>query len=195
MKKAVLFPVIFFAVALADHVLPVCGTAGEKIHHMRGEITAIEPPYDTVVIEVPLEKGPFTVAGPLSEYAVLKKHGESASLVDFVAGDRVDVTWRGTSGGHIIEQMQLLDAKSSVWGKVYQMTGEITAIEPPHSTAVIEVPLEKGMFTVAGPLSEYAVLKKRGASAALTDLASGDKVIVRWRATCQGHIIDEIIAE
>jgi len=193
MKKAVLFPVIFFAVALADYVLPVYGTAGEKIHHMRGEITAIEPP--TVVIEVPLEKGMFTVAGPLSEYAVLKRHGESASLVDFVAGDRVDVTWRGNSGGHIIEQMQLLDAESSVWGKTYQMRGKITVIEPAHSTAVIEVPLEKGMFTVAGPLSEYAVLRNRGASAALTDFVSGDEVIVRWRATGQGHIIDEIIEE
>jgi hypothetical protein len=48
----------------------------------------------------------FTVGGPLSSGAVLKKGNTSASLSDFSEGERVDVKWRSTDKGHVIEMMK-----------------------------------------------------------------------------------------
>ena len=76
--------------------------------------------------------------------------------------------------------------------KIYLMTGKITAINQDRNTVVIEVPLEKGLFTVGGPLSSNAVLKKRGKSARLSDFAVGEQVKVRWRSTEKGHVIEMI---
>lgn len=79
--------------------------AGEKVYLMTGKIAAINQDYNTVVIEVPLEKGLFTVGGPLSSSAVLKKGGKSASLSDFAVGEQVEVRWRSTEKGHVIEMI------------------------------------------------------------------------------------------
>ena len=79
--------------------------AGEKIYLMTGKITVINQDRDTVVIEVPLEKGLFTVGGPLSSNAVLKKRGKSAKLSDFAVGEQVKVRWRSTEKGHVIEMI------------------------------------------------------------------------------------------
>jgi hypothetical protein len=46
--------------------------------------------------------------------------------------------------------------------KIYLMTGKITAINLNSNIVVIEVPLEKGLFIVGGPLSSTATLKKGG---------------------------------
>ncbi|MBW1677629.1 MAG: hypothetical protein JRJ79_13770 [Deltaproteobacteria bacterium] len=72
MKKASCFTVIFLTVVLTICLFGTQGTAGEKIYQMKGEITAIESAYNTVVIEVPMGKRMFTVAGPLSSEAILK---------------------------------------------------------------------------------------------------------------------------
>ncbi|MBW1793597.1 MAG: hypothetical protein JRJ38_04100 [Deltaproteobacteria bacterium] len=106
MKKASCFTVIFLTVVLTICLFGTQGTAGEKIYQMKGEITAIESAYNTVVIEVPMGKRMFTVAGPLSSEAILKRGGQCAGLTDFVVGDQVTVKWRGTDKGHIIEMLK-----------------------------------------------------------------------------------------
>ena len=62
--------------------------------------------YNTVVIEVPVQGRLFTVAGPLSSEAILRKSGRPATLTDFVIGDQVTVKWRATDKGHIIEMLE-----------------------------------------------------------------------------------------
>ena len=106
MKKSGCLIVIFLTVAFITHMFGTQGTAGEKIYQMKGEITAIESAYNTVVIEVPMGKRMFTVAGPLSSEAILKKGGQCVGLTDFVVGDQVTVKWRGTDKGHIIEMLK-----------------------------------------------------------------------------------------
>jgi hypothetical protein len=76
--------------------------AGEKIYKMTGNIAAIDQAYNTVVIEVPIRGKTFTVGGSLAPNAVLEKSGQSVHLADFLAGDRVVVTWRQTESGHLI---------------------------------------------------------------------------------------------
>ena len=76
--------------------------AAEKIYQMVGDITAIDLVHDTVVVEVPLVGKTFTVGGPLSSEAVLKRGGQSVNLVDFQIGDRVTVKWKLTKEGHLI---------------------------------------------------------------------------------------------
>jgi hypothetical protein len=82
------------------------GMAKEKVYQMKGQITAIDTAYSTVVIEVPLEGKMFTVGGPLCPQAILQKRGQSATLEDFMLGDEVVVKWKATEEGHIIEMMK-----------------------------------------------------------------------------------------
>ena len=79
--------------------------AGEKVYLMTGKITVINQDHNIVVIEVPLEKGLFTVGGPLSSSAILKKGGKSARLSDFKVGEQVQVRWKSTEKGHVIEMI------------------------------------------------------------------------------------------
>lgn len=77
--------------------------AADLIYKMTGKITAIELPFRTVVIEVPLSKNKtFTVAGPLAQDAKLQKGGKAAGLADFSVGERVTVLWKGIPSGHLI---------------------------------------------------------------------------------------------
>ena len=69
-------------------------------------MTAVEGVQSTVVIDVPMGKGMFWVAGPLSSEAVLKEGGQRAGLKDFVGGDQVTVKWRATDKGHIMEVLE-----------------------------------------------------------------------------------------
>ena len=89
----------------------------------------------------------------------------------------------------VIFSLSFSGAQSWAGGKKYKMTGDITAIDLAHNTVVIEVPLAGKMFTVGGPLSSKAVLKKGGQSVGLADFRVGDRVIVIWEATEQGHLI------
>ena len=73
--------------------------------------------------------------------------------------------------------------------KIYRMSGEITAIDLRHNTVVVEVPLGDKPCTVAGPLSSKAVLKKDGKSVVLADFRRGDRVLVKWKVTEQGHVV------
>lgn len=106
MKKSGYLIVIFITVVLTMCLFGSQGTAGEKIYQMKGEITAIESVHNTVVIEVPMGKRMFTVAGPLSSEAILKRGGQRAGLTDFVVGDEVTVKWKATESGHIIEMLR-----------------------------------------------------------------------------------------
>ncbi|MGD9041593.1 MAG: hypothetical protein PVH82_18270 [Desulfobacteraceae bacterium] len=79
--------------------------------------------------------------------------------------------------------------------KAYADKGAITAIDISYNTVVVEIPLGGKMCTVAGPLSADAVLKKAGRPATLAQFVTGDKVIVKWRSTEKGHIIEALKTE
>ncbi|MBW1691373.1 MAG: hypothetical protein JRI71_11520 [Deltaproteobacteria bacterium] len=77
---------------------------------------------------------------------------------------------------------------------VVKMVGEITAIDLTHRTVVVEVPVGKAvfgeqLFTVGGPLSHDAELKRGGRSAKLEDFHIGDRVTVLWKTIETGHLI------
>jgi hypothetical protein len=79
--------------------------------------------------------------------------------------------------------------------RIYQMSGDITAIDLDYHTVVVEVPLGGKTFTVGGPLSSEAVSKRGSQSVSLEDFRVGDQVTVKWEATEQGHIILFLNAE
>lgn len=78
--------------------------------------------------------------------------------------------------------------------KIYQMAGDITAIDLEYNTVVVEVPLKGKMLTVGGPLSSEAVLKKGGQLVSISDFRVGDRVMVKWKLTEQGHTILALMA-
>jgi hypothetical protein len=81
----------------------LCVQAAAHVYTNRGEISAIDLTYDTVVVEVPMGDQMMTVGGPLVEGAELKKDNRSVSLGDFTVGETVTVKWRYTETGHRIE--------------------------------------------------------------------------------------------
>lgn len=98
--------VIFFLTSFA-----VQSWAGKGVVKMVGEITAIDLTHKTVVVEVPIGKAVFgeqffTVGGPLSHDAELKRGGRTAKLEDFNVGDRVTVLWKTIETGHLILSLE-----------------------------------------------------------------------------------------
>ena len=75
--------------------------------------------------------------------------------------------------------------------RIYKMEGHITAIDLKFNTVVIDVPItEKKIFRVGGPLAKGAILKRGDKTdVSLKDFKVGDKVVVEWEQTPQGHLI------
>jgi len=76
--------------------------------------------------------------------------------------------------------------------KTYKMSGEVTGVNTQHNTVVVEVPMGKETFTVAGPLASDAKIMKNGRSAELSDFQTGDKATVTFHSGMQGHVIDAL---
>ena len=73
---------------------------------------------------------------------------------------------------------------------LYKMTGKISAMDLAYHTVVIDVPLANGQtFVVGGPLASNAVLKDTGMPPKLSDFHAGQRVVVKWSPTHQGHLI------
>lgn len=73
---------------------------------------------------------------------------------------------------------------------LYKMTGKIAAIDHTYNTVVVDVPLANGqVFVVGGPFAGNAVLKSQGRPATLADFKVGERVIVKWSPTSEGHLI------
>jgi hypothetical protein len=89
----------------------------------------------------------------------------------------------------IVFSLCLFGAQSWASERIYQMVGDITAIDLKYNTVVVEVPLAGKTFTIGGPLSSEAVLERAGQSVALADFEQGDRVTVKWEATGEGHLI------
>jgi hypothetical protein len=90
----------------------------------------------------------------------------------------------------VIFSLTIIAAQSWSAERVYQMRGEVAAIDLQHKTVVVEVPVKGGkMLTVGGPLSTDALLKKDGRSVDLSDFHAGEKVTVKWKVTKQTHLI------
>lgn len=102
MKKSGFFITLVLAVIFSLSFSVAQSSADERIYKMVGDITAIDLTYNTVVVEVPLVGKTFTVGGPLSFKAELRKGGQSVDLTDFQVGDRVVVKWEATEKGHLI---------------------------------------------------------------------------------------------
>jgi hypothetical protein len=81
-----------------------------------------------------------------------------------------------------------------VEARMEQMTGTITAIEPASQTVVVETPMGTDKFTVGGPLSPQAIIKKGGKARQLQDLQVGERVAVAWKRTANGEEIERLDA-
>lgn len=105
MKRLRCLIVGVLAVVLTMSFFVPSSTASDRRYKMKGEISAIEPGYNTVVIEVPMNGKLFTVGGPLSGESVLKKAGQPADLSNFAVGDQVTVEWLENEDGHMIRML------------------------------------------------------------------------------------------
>lgn len=76
--------------------------------------------------------------------------------------------------------------------RIHTMTGKISALNLPHDTVVIQVPLGSQMFTVGGPIDADATLTKNGRSVELKDFNVGETATVTWRTTLSGHQIQSL---
>ncbi|MFW6115292.1 MAG: hypothetical protein ACOC6E_03240 [Thermodesulfobacteriota bacterium] len=90
--------------------------------------------------------------------------------------------------------LTLFAAQSSADKGIVKMVGKIAAIDFMHRTVVVEVPVgkaafEEQLFTVGGPLSHDAELKRGGSSAKLEDFSVGDQVTVLWKTIDTGHLL------
>lgn len=100
MKSAI----FWWALALV-FLMTSAALAGERVYTRQGEIAAINPRYDTVVVEIPVPNDSMTVGGPLATDAKVTRGNRPASLGDFEVGEQVTVRWRVTEKGHIIERL------------------------------------------------------------------------------------------
>jgi len=87
------------------------------------------------------------------------------------------------------EKAHKADMQAEKEGKVFVMSGKITAINLPSDNVVIECPTNGQIFTVGGPLSPDAVLKIGGKSVRLGDFSVETPVTVKWKATENGPVI------
>lgn len=79
-------------------------------------------------------------------------------------------------------------------GHTRTLTGQISAVDPDHSTVVVEVPVGDQKLTVGGPLAQDAQLRKDGSSADLKTFKVGDRVSVTWQRTDKGIAIHRLVA-
>jgi predicted PilT family ATPase len=99
---------------------------------------------------------------------------------------------RQTSGSmsqKTFDKIHAADMQAEKAGKVFKMSGRITAVDLQHNTVVIACPENSRIFTVGGPLSKTAELTAKGKTARLSDFKKDDAVSVRWEATGKGHLI------
>lgn len=92
-------------------------------------------------------------------------------------------------GAVLLSLSQAMAAAPSPGIQRSQMWGHITAIDTAANTVVIEVQYGRAQFTIRGPLSAEAVVKKGGQTVALSALQVGDEVRVHWEQTASGHLI------
>ena len=105
MKKSSLSTILLLSIWVVFILCISDVMASNKVYLMTGKIKAIDQNFNTLVIEVPLAERVFTVGGPLDSGAVLRKGGKTAALSDFSVGERVNVKWRSTEKGHVIEMI------------------------------------------------------------------------------------------
>jgi len=111
MKRSVLFLILAAGLLIFLILFAVKASAGKDVVKMVGEIAAVDLMHKTVVIEVPVGKAAFgeqlfTVGGPLSHDAEMKRGGRSATLEDFKVGDQVTVVWAPIETGHLILSLE-----------------------------------------------------------------------------------------
>jgi hypothetical protein len=87
------------------------------------------------------------------------------------------------------EKLHKADMQAHKEGRIFVMSGKITAIDLPSQNVMIECPTGGQIFTVGGPLSPNAVLKIGGKSVRLDDFGLGTSVTVKWKSTENGPVI------
>jgi len=87
MKGYCFYMALLGSVILLSSFVCFRSCAVESVHHTKGEITVIHLEHKALSIEVSLTEGMFTVSGPFSPDAVLKKAGVHTSISDFGVGE------------------------------------------------------------------------------------------------------------
>ena len=109
MEQSINLIVAYLVLILGHFLLSSLAMAADKANVDKGEITAIDIAYNTVVVEVSLGGEMYAVGGPISPRAVLRKAGRPAALADFVIGDIVTVKWGITKEGYIVEALKTFE--------------------------------------------------------------------------------------
>lgn len=86
---------------------PLTAHAGDKVYTGQGVLAAIDFQHDTIVVQIPVNDGEMTVAGPLAAGARVTVEGQTAGLHFLELGKTVTVTWKRTpEGPHILAVRQ-----------------------------------------------------------------------------------------
>lgn len=94
---------IFLPVLAAAGLLFFLNVAAAESYQLSGRLTTVDPGYRTVVVQVPMaDDKTFTVAGPLTDNAILRREGRTVKLNEFEVYDWVTVEWESTGEGHKI---------------------------------------------------------------------------------------------
>ena len=76
----------------------------------------------------------------------------------------------------------------------HEMGGKISAITPSENIVVVKCPEGSTMLTVGGQLGENTVLLMGKRPMALKDFKVGEHVLVGWKSTANGPVIERLIA-
>jgi hypothetical protein len=76
----------------------------------------------------------------------------------------------------------------------HQMRGKISAITLSENIVVVKCPQGPTTLTVGGQLGKNPVLLKNNKPVSLKDFKTGEHVLVGWRSTANGPVIERLIA-
>ena len=75
-----------------------------------------------------------------------------------------------------------------------ELGGKISAITPSENIVVVKCPEGSTILTVGGPLAKNPELLIGKKPAALKDFKIGEHVLVGWKSTSNGPVIERLIA-
>jgi len=76
----------------------------------------------------------------------------------------------------------------------HQMRGKISAITLSENTVVVKCPEGPTILTVGGQLGKNPVLLKGKKPVSIKDFKAGEHVLVGWKSTANGPVIERLIA-
>jgi hypothetical protein len=79
--------------------------------------------------------------------------------------------------------------------ETHELGGKISAITPSENIVVVKCPMGSTFLTVGGQLANKPALMKGDKPVSLKDFKVGEHVLVGWKSTANGPVIERLIAK